>query len=168
MARTVTLKGTSLELTGHQLHIGDTAPSATLRKDLLTDYTLSDANGKPRIYSVVPSLDTPVCADQTRRFNKEAATLNEILWFTISCDLPVAMARFCGSEGIDTGKIQVLSDHKNLDFGQKFGTLIPELRILCRAVFVIDKNNTIVYADYVSEISEHPNYDAVLEAAKTL
>ena len=168
MTRSVTLKNTPLELAGREIKVGDKAPVATLRKDLLTDFSLSEVDGKPRVYSVVPSLDTPVCADQTRRFNQEAAALPNVLWFTISCDLPVAMARFCGSEGINTEKIHVLSDHKNLEFGQNYGTLLPELRILCRAVFVIDTNNTVIYAEYVPEISEHPTYEAIIDSAKNL
>ena len=168
MARSVTLKGTPLALFGTELKVGDTAPDAKLRKDLVTDFTLSEMKGKARVYSVVPSLDTPVCAAQTKRFNQEAVTFDTFLWFTISCDLPVAMARFCGAEGIDAEKIHVLSDHKYLEFGHNYGTLISELRILCRAVFVIDINNKIRYAEYVPEISEHPNYEAVLTCVRAL
>jgi thiol peroxidase len=168
MARTVTLKGNKLSLEGPELKVGAKAPNATLRKNLVTDFKLSDAAGRPRIYSVVPSLDTPVCAEQTRRFNKEAAALKNVDLYTISCDLPVAMARFCGAEGIDAERFKQLSDHKDVSFGKAYGTLVPELRILCRAVFVIDKSDTIRYAEYVPEIAEHPNYDAVLKAAKGL
>ena len=168
MARSVTLKGNAFALEGPEIKVGDSAPNARLRKDLLTDYSLDEATGKPRIFSVVPSLDTPVCATQTRRFSQEAAAFGDILWFTISCDLPVAMTRFCGAEGIDTEKVYPLSDHKYLQFGNHYGTLIPDLRILCRAVFIADSNNAIVYAEYVPEISEHPNYEAILTSLRAL
>ena len=168
MTRTVTLQGNSLELVGSELKVGDTAPDAKLRKDLGTDYLLSEIKGKARVFSVVPSLDTPVCAAQTRRFTEEASNLGNILWLTISCDLPVAMSRFCGAEGIDIEKIHVLSDHKYLDFGHNYGTLIPEVRILCRAVFVVDATDTIRHTEYVPEITDHPDYDAVLASVKSL
>jgi thiol peroxidase len=166
MARTVTLKGNPLTLTGPQLKPGDPAPDATLRKDLVSDYRLSESRGKLRIFSVVPSLDTPVCAAQTRRFNEAAAQLTNVQLFTISADLPVAQKRFCGAENINPEKLMMLSDHKETAFGLAYGTLIPELRILCRAVFVVGPDDTIRYAEYVPEIAQEPNYDAVLAAAK--
>lgn len=167
MARTTTLRGNPLELEGPELKPGDAIPDAKLAKDLATEINLSDFNGKTRILSVVPSLDTPVCADQTKRFNQEAAKLPGVEFITISCDLPTAQARFCGAEGIDKDKITVLSDHRHTDFGKKTGTLIPSLRILSRAVFVVGPDDSIKYAEYVPEIAEHPNYDAVLESAKS-
>jgi thiol peroxidase len=118
--------------------------------------------------SVVPSLDTPVCATQTRRFNTEMAQLPNVAFFTISCDLPMAMARFCGVENIDKEKFVVLSDHKDTAFGQAYGTLIPDLRIQSRAVFVVDAKDTLRYVEYVPEVADQPNYDAVLAAAKSL
>lgn len=166
--RTVTLKGNPLELAGPQLTVGDPAPNAVLRKDLGADMALSELSGEARIYSVVPSLDTPVCAQQTKRFNEEASTLPGVQFVTISTDLPVAMARFCGAEGIDTSRVLCLSDHLTTDFGEKYGTLIPALRIECRAVFVIDANDTIRYVEYVPEVADHPDYDAVLACAKGL
>lgn len=166
--RTVTLKGNPLELAGPQLAVGNPAPDAVLRKDLGADMALSELAGKARIYSVVPSLDTPVCALQTKRFNEEATQLPGVQIVTISTDLPVAMSRFCGAEGIDAGKLLCLSDHMNTDFGLKFGTLIPALRIECRAVFVVDASDTLRYVEYVPEVAEHPNYDAVLECVKNL
>ena len=168
MARTVTMKGNPLPLDGRELKVGDTAPDATLRKTLAEDYKLSQGAGRPRIYSVVPSLDTPVCALQTKRFNEEAAKLPNVDFYTISCDLPVAMARFCGAENINMERVKVLSDHKDLAFGKAYGALIPALRILCRAVFVVDAKNKIRHVEYVKEITEHPNYDAVLAAARNL
>ncbi len=166
MGRTTTLKGNPLDLEGPELTVGQEAPDATLSKDLVAVKKLSDFSGKTRILSVVPSLDTPVCAEQTKRFSQEAANLSGVEFITISCDLPTAQGRFCGAEGIDTEKFRVLSDHKHTEFGKAYGTLIPALRILCRAVFVVGSDNTIKYAEYVPEIAEHPNYDAVLEVAK--
>ncbi len=166
--RTTTLKGNPLTLTGPELKAGDAAPDATLKKDLANDAKLSEYGGKPRIISVVPSLDTPVCAQQTKRFNEEAAKMDGVTFITISVDLPVAQSRFCGAESIDTDKVIVLSDHKDVDFSTKYGTLIPELRIDCRAVFVVDAGDTIQYAEYVPEIADHPNYDAALACAKEL
>lgn len=168
MSRTVTLKGKPFDLEGMPLKIGDTAPDATLKKSLVDDFKLSQGKGRPRILSVVPSLDTAVCAEMTRRFNKEIAALPNVDFYTISVDLPVAMARFCGAEGINTERVKTLSDHKDVSFGKAYGTLIPALRILCRAVFVIGADDKIRYAEYVPEVAEHPNYSAVLETAKKL
>ncbi|MGE3180867.1 MAG: thiol peroxidase [Phycisphaerae bacterium] len=168
MARTTTLKGNPFNLAGPELKVGDKAPDATVRKGFVDDMKLSEHKGQARIYSVVPSLDTPVCADQTRRFWKEATALPNVKLFTVSCDLPPAQARFCSTEGIDTEKVKPLSDHKDLDFGTKYGTLIPDLRLQSRAVFVVDQNDVIRYAEYVPEIASHPNYEAVLAAAKGL
>jgi thiol peroxidase len=168
MSRQTTLKGNPLPLEGPELKVGDAAPDATVKKDLVNDCKLSDFAGKVRIYSVVPSLDTPVCAQQTKRFNEEAANLSNVSFFTISADLPPAQARFCGAEGIDADKITVLSDHKDTAFGKAYGTLIPGLRINSRAVFVVGADDTLKYVEYVPEIAEHPNYDAILECAKGL
>jgi thioredoxin-dependent peroxiredoxin len=168
MARTCTLKGNPLNIEGPELKVGDTAPDATLKKSLVDDFKLSESKGKPRIYSVVPSLDTPVCAEMTRRFNKEVAALPNVQFFTISCDLPMAQGRFCGSEGINTERMKTLSDHKLTDFGKKYGTLISDLRIESRAVFVVDASDKLRYVEYVPEVANHPNYDAILACAKDL
>ncbi len=168
MGRTCTLKGNPLSLAGEALTVGQTAPDATLRKDLVSDYKLSEANGSVRIISVVPSLDTGVCAEQTKRFNEEAVKLPNVKFFTISTDLPMAQGRFCGAEGIDAERIVCLSDHKDIEFGNAYGTLILDLRVECRAVFVIDANNVIQYAEYVGEVTEHPDYDAILACVKGL
>lgn len=166
MGRTCTLKGNPLSLEGPELKVGDIAPDAVVRSNLVTDWKLSEGKGKTRIYSVVPSLDTPVCAEQTRRFYKEIANLPNVEFYTISFDLPVAMARFCGAEGIDTTRFKVLSDARHADFGKKYGTLIPDHRINCRAAFVVGSDDKIKYAEYVKEVAEHPNYEAVLKVAK--
>lgn len=168
MGRTVTLRGNALRLEGPELKVGDKAPDAMLRKDLVTDAKLSEFAGKARILSVVPSLDTPVCAQQTKRFNEEAAKLPNVEFITISCDLPTAQGRFCGAEGINKDRLKVLSDYKDTDFGKKYGTLLPDLRILCRAVFVVGPDDTLKYVEYVPEIASHPNYDAILACAKGL
>ncbi len=166
MARTCTLKGKPFSLSGPELKAGDKAPDATLKKGLLDSIKISETRGKPRIFSVVPSLDTPVCAIQTKRFNEEAGKLSGVNVYTISCDLPTAQARFCGAEGIDREKMQILSDHAETSFGRAWGTLVSDLRIECRAVFVVDKDDVIRYAEYVPEIADQPNYDAVLATAK--
>jgi thiol peroxidase len=166
VARTVTLKGNPLNLEGPELKVGDKAPNARLSKNLLETLSIADTTGKPRIFSVVPSLDTPVCSMQTKRFNDEAAKLTNVDFYTISCDLPTAQARFCGAEGIDKSRLQVLSDHREASFGKAYGTLISDLRVHCRAVFVVDRNDVIQYAEYVPEVAEQPNYDKVLERAR--
>lgn len=166
MARQVKLKGNPIDLEGPELKPGDKAPDVTLKKSLADACKLSDTNGKVRLVSVVPSLDTPVCAEQTKRFNQEAGRLADVQFITVSADLPPAQARFCGDAGIDTEKLMVLSDHVDVSFGKAFGTLIPALRINSRALFVLDKEGTIKYAEYVPEVTEHPDYKAALEALK--
>lgn len=166
--RSVTLRGNPFALEGPELKVGDAAPSATLKKDLVSDISLDEFQGKVRVYSVVPSVDTPVCAEQTKRFNTEAANLPDVEFVTISCDLPVALARFCGAESIEGDRVSALSDHKGTEFGLRYGTLVTDLRILCRAVFVVGKDDKLAYVEYVPEIAEHPNYDAILECVKGL
>lgn len=168
MSRTVNMKGNPLELEGPEISVGSKAPDATLKADLVTGFALSEGSGTVRILSVVPSLDTGVCAIQTKRFNEEAAALSGVSIYTISTDLPVAQARFCGAEGVDPEKIKMLSDHMDVSFGSAYGVLIPALRVLCRAVFVLDKDDTVRYAEYVPEITEQPDYDAVLACAREL
>jgi thiol peroxidase len=167
MERTVTFKGTPLTLTGAALKPGDPAPDATLiRQDLQTVH-LKDYFGKVLLISVVPSLDTGVCSAQTRRFNEEAHRLPEgVRVLTVSMDLPFAQKRFCGEADID--RIEVLSDHRDASFGQAYGTLVKELRLNTRAVFVIDPAGIIRYVEYVPEITEHPNYEAALNAVRSL
>jgi thiol peroxidase len=158
-----TLKGNPLTLIGPDLKVGDTAPEFTTRKGL-GDVNSSDYNGKVRIISAVPSLDTPVCDQQTRRFNEEAASLGDVAVLTVTMDLPFAVNRFCETAGID--KVEVLSDYLTADFGTKYGVLIKEHRLDMRAIFVVDANNTITYKEIVPEMTEHPNYDAALAAAR--
>ncbi|GMU19937.1 MAG: putative thiol peroxidase [Phycisphaerae bacterium] len=168
MARQVTLKGTPLDLEGPELKVGDKAPDVRLKKSLKDDYKVSEGNGQVRLISVVPSLDTPVCAMQTKRFNQEAGSLPGVQFLTVSVDLPPAQGRFCSTEGIDTNRLVVLSDHMDTAFGKAYGTLIPALRINCRALFVVDKAGAIRHVEYVKEVADHPNYDAALAALKSL
>jgi len=116
------------------------------------------------LISVVPSLDTGVCAKQTKRFNEEADKLDNVQLLTISMDLPFAQTRWCSTEGVKN--IEIVSDHREADFGKKYGVLIEELRLLARSIFVVDSNNKVTYTEYVSEVGNHPDYDKALEAAK--
>ena len=163
--RTTTFKGDPLVLLGPELKAGDKAPDFELTGNDLSAVSLSQTSGT-RIFSVVPSLDTPVCDQQTRRFNEEAARIGDVTIYTVSSDLPFAQSRWCGAAGVD--KVTTLSDHKTGKFGGSWGTMIRDWRIQSRAVFVVDSDNTVRYAEYVPEVAEHPNYDAVLEAAKSL
>ncbi len=167
MERTVTFKGTPLTLMGAELKPGDPAPDATLITQDLQTVHLKDYFGEVLLISVVPSLDTGVCSAQTRRFNEEASRLPEgVRVLTVSMDLPFAQKRFCGEA--DINRIEVLSDHRDASFGQAYGTLIKELRLDTRSVFVIDPSGTIRYVEYVPEITEHPNYEAALNAVRSL
>ncbi|MDN4594002.1 thiol peroxidase [Polycladomyces subterraneus] len=160
----VTFKGNPVTLIGPEIKVGDVAPNFKVLANDLSEVTLDDTKGSVRIISVVPSLDTGVCDAQTRRFNEEAAKLEGVHILTISVDLPFAQKRWCGAAGID--KVQTLSDHRDLSFGTAYGVVIKELRLLARAVFVIDQNDKVVYAEYVPEIAQHPNYEAAIGAAK--
>ncbi|OKP80689.1 2-Cys peroxiredoxin [Paenibacillus helianthi] len=162
-----TFKGNPITLVGPELKAGDTAPDFVIGKNLLEEASLSDYSGKIKLISVVPSLDTGVCDAQTRRFNTEAAELgDDVVILTISMDLPFAQARWCGAAGID--RVVTLSDHKEASFGQAYGVLIKEFRLDMRSIFVVDKNNTLAYVEYLAEMSEHPNYEAAVAAVKAL
>jgi thiol peroxidase len=159
-----TMRGNPLTLIGPELKAGDTAPDFTLVDGGLKPVTLNDTGNHVRIISVVPSLDTPVCDAQTKKFNEAAAELPGVDIITVSMDLPFAQKRWCGAFGVD--KVKMLSDHKDGSFGSHYGTLIKELRIESRAIFVLDQKNHIRHAEYVKEIAEHPNYEAALSAAR--
>jgi thiol peroxidase len=159
-----TLKGKPLTLVGPELKQGDSAPDFSTVDGGLQAVSLAGTGSQVRIFSVVPSLDTPVCDAQTKRFNEEAARLPGVDIFTISMDLPFAQKRWCGAFGVD--KVKMLSDHKDGSFGSQYGTLIKELRIESRAIFVLDKDNVIRHAEYVKEVADFPNYDAALAAAR--
>jgi thiol peroxidase len=158
------MRGNPLTLIGPELKAGDAAPDFKLVDNSLKSVSLNDTGQNVRIISVVPSLDTPVCDAQTKRFNEEAAKLPGVDILTVSMDLPFAQKRWCGAFGVD--KVRMLSDHRDGSFGSNYGTLIKDLRIESRAIFVLDKNNTIRHAEYVKEVAEHPNYDAALAAAR--
>lgn len=162
----VTMQGNALTLCGPEIKVGATAPDFTVLDATLKPVKLSDYNGKVKIISTIPSIDTGVCAMQTRRFNQEATALKDVVILTISCDLPFALGRFCGAEGID--KVITLSDHKDTDFGLKYGFLIKELRLLNRGIVVIDRDNKVVYVEYVKENTELPDFDAAFAALKKL
>ena len=151
---------------GEDITVGQQAPEFTVTaQDWSAFRGLGDTAGKVRIIAAVPSLDTPVCARETRRFNEAAASLGEdIAILVISMDLPFAQARWCGAEGIE--QVTVLSDHKDADFGPKYGTLLKEVRLLRRAVFVLDRGGKVVYADYMPALGDEPDYEAVLQAAR--
>ena len=159
-----TLKGNPLTLIGPELKAGDTAPDFTAVDNSLKPVTLKDTAGKVRIFSVVPSLDTPVCDAQTKKFNEEAANLPGVEIYTVSMDLPFAQKRWCGAFGVD--KVKMLSDHKDASFGANYGTLIKDHRIESRAIFVLDPQNRIRHAEYVKEVADFPNYEAALSAAR--
>jgi thiol peroxidase len=165
MERATTLRGKTLTLVGPELKPGDPAPDFDVVDSSLSPVHLAETGNKTRVFSVVPSLDTPVCDMQTKRFNEEAAKLQDVDIYTISMDLPFAQKRWCGAFGID--RVKMLSDHKEGSFGSHYGTLIKELRIESRAIFVVSPDNKVKYAEYVKEVSDHPNYDAALAAAKS-
>ena len=162
----VTMRGNPLTLVGLELRVGDTAPDFKLTGNDLKPVTLADTAGKVRILTSVPSLDTPVCDMETRRFNEEAAKLPGLEILTVSMDLPFAQKRWCGAAGVTS--VRTLSDYQDHSFGPAYGVLIKELQLEARAVFVLDKDNSLRYVEYVKEVAEQPNYDTVLAAAKKL
>jgi thioredoxin-dependent peroxiredoxin len=169
MSRTaaVTFKGNSLTLAGEAVKPGQAAPDFTLHyyQDGLKTITPADLRGKPSIISVVPSLDTPVCQMQTKKFNEQLAALgDQVHALTVSLDLPFAQGRFCGAEGISN--MRVGSDYQDRSFGQNWGMLIEELKLLARGVFVLDADGTVVYSETVGEVTSEPDYEAALAALK--
>lgn len=166
MERTVTLKGNPLALAGPGLKAGDKAPDFKVVDSSLKPVTLADTGKTVRIFSVLPSLDTPVCDAQTRRFNEEAAKLPGVDIYTVSVDLPFAQKRYCNAFAID--RVKMLSDHRECSFGEQYGTLIKDLRIESRAIFVVDPDNVIRYVEYVKEVGEHPDYEPAIRTAKAL
>lgn len=162
----VTFKGNPLTLVGEELKVGMKAPDFRAVDRSLAPMGLADLGKGVKLVSVTPSLDTPVCELQTKRFNEEAAKLKGLTLVAVSMDLPFAQARFCSTYGVDNAV--VLSDYREGSFGENWGVLIKELRLLARAVFVLDGDNVVRYAEVVGEASNHPDYDAALNAAKTL
>jgi thiol peroxidase len=163
----VTIKGSPLTLSGNEIKVGDRAPDVTLLDNDLNPVKLSSFLGKVLVLSSVPSLDTPVCDMETRRFNQEAAKLgSDVVILTISMDLPFAQKRWCGAAGVD--RVKTLSDHRDAAFGTTYGTLLKELRLLARNIYLIDKKGTVQYQQLVKEVTNEPDYNAVLRAVKEL
>ncbi|MCK4302401.1 MAG: thiol peroxidase [candidate division Zixibacteria bacterium] len=157
------MKGEPLTLVGNEVKAGDTAPDFAGLNDKLEPVRLSSFKGKVVVLVSVPSVDTPVCDLETKRFNQEAGKLgNDVVILTLSMDLPFAQARWCAAAGVEN--VKLLSDHREASFGKAYGVLIKELRLLARTVFVLDRTGTVRYVQYVTEITEEPDYDDVLRA----
>lgn len=167
MERKVKMGGGELVLAGNEIKTGDVAPDFTVVDKSLKPVKLSDFKGQTVVISVVPSLDTPTCDLQTKRFNKEATNLSkDVKILTLSMDLPFAQARWCGAAGVEN--VLTLSDHKDADFGMKYGVLVKDLRLLARAVFVVDKNGIVRHSQLVQIVKDEPDYDSVLKTVKSL
>jgi thiol peroxidase len=163
----ITFKGNPMTLLGPELKVGAAAPEFKVVDNGLQPVTLADSQGKVCLITVVPSLDTPVCDTMTRKFNEEAAKLPEnVVVYTVSLDLPFAQKRWCGNAGIE--KVRTLSDYQERSFGLNYGLLIDELKLLARAVLVIDQKGTIAYQEIVKEVTAEPDYNAALAAARAL
>ena len=160
----ITFKRNPVTLIGNEVKAGDKAPDFKVLRNDLSEATLSDYEGKIKIISVVPSIDTGVCDAQTRKFNEIASKLENVQVITVSVDLPFAQKRWCAAAGLDN--VEIVSDHRDLSFGEAYGVAIKELRLLARAVFVVDSSDTVVYAEYVGESTNHPDYEAPVQAAK--
>lgn len=161
----VTFKGNPITLPSTEVKVGEKAPNFTVLANDLTPFTLDSTKGQVRLIASVPSVDTGVCDAEVRRFNEAAAQLDNVKVITVSVDLPFAQKRWCGAAGIEN--VQTVSDHRDLSFGEAYGVTIKELRLLTRAVFVIDSTDTVTYVEYVPEATEHPNYEAAIKAAKS-
>lgn len=164
----VTFKGNPMTLAGEEVKVGQQAPDFKLHyfQDGLKTITPADLKGKPTILSVVPSLDTPVCQTQTKKFNEQLAALSDkINAVTVSLDLPFSMNRFCGAESIKN--MRVGSDYQDRTFGKNYGMLIEELKLLARGVFILDKDGKVVYAETVKEVASEPDYDKAIAALKS-
>ena len=164
----ITFKGNGMTLAGEDVAIGADAPAFSLHyaENGIQELTLDDLKGKPSILSVVPSLDTPVCAVQTKRFNQDLGALGDkVNSVTVSRDLPFAQARFCGAEDV---KMRTASDYQTHAFGTDYGVTIEELKLLTRAVFVLDAEGKVAYKEIVSEVTEEPDYDAAMAALRML
>lgn len=163
----VTFKGNPMTLLGPEIREGDKAPDFRVVDTALSPVTLGDFRGKIKVINSVPSLDTPVCDAETRRFNKEAAKLPEdVAVLTVSMDLPFAQKRWCGAAGVD--RVKTLSDYQDRSFAAAYGVLIKELKLLSRAVFIVDGKDVVRYVQHVPEIAEEPDYDAALAALRGL
>lgn len=162
----ITVQGRPFTLVGPELKPGDAAPEFAVVDSANKPVKLEDTRGRVRIFSVVPSLDTPVCDAQTRRFNIESEKLPDVDIYNVSMDLPFAQKRWCGQFAVD--RVRMLSDHREASFGTAWGTLIKDLRLESRAVFVVDRDNVVRYVEYVKELTDHPDYAAALAAAQQM
>jgi thioredoxin-dependent peroxiredoxin len=154
-----------MTLVGPEIKVGQKAPNFTVVGKGMAQVTLDQFKGKVKLITAIPSVDTPVCDAETRRFNQEAASLpGDVQILTVSMDLPFAQARWCGAAGVD--KVTTLSDWRTAEFGKNYGALIKELHLLARAVFIVDKNDIVTYVEYVKEVANQPNYEAAIAAAK--
>ncbi len=161
----VTMKGNPITLLGARVEANEDAPEFSVLKDLKTPVTLADSDGKVRVLLSVPSVDTPVCSIETKRFNDEAAKLgDDVAVYVISVDTPFALSRYCAAEGISN--VHTLSDFRDRDFGQKYGVEIKGLGIYARAAFVVDRQGVVVYSEYVPDVAQEPDYDRILDAAR--
>lgn len=161
----VTFKGNPMTLVGSEVKVGDSAPNFSVLANDLSAVTLENYKGFKKLISVVPSIDTGVCDQQTRKFNEEAAKLDNVKVITVSMDLPFAQKRWCAASGLDN--VEVVSDHRDASFGEAYGVLMQELRLLARSTFVVDSNDKVTYVEYVGEGTDHPNYEAAIEAVKS-
>jgi thioredoxin-dependent peroxiredoxin len=159
----VTFAGTPVELTGKEVRVGDTIKDFTAVKNDLSEFKISDLKGRKLIVAV-PSLDTSVCDAEVRRFNVEATKMPDVSVITISMDLPFAQARWCGAAGVDN--VITVSDYKDRDFSEKFGTYLPNVGLIARSIFLLDEENKVQYVEYVPEVTAHPNYEAALQAVR--
>ncbi|UBH07949.1 thiol peroxidase [Macrococcus armenti] len=162
----VTFKNNPMKLSGEPVTVGTAAPDFTVLANDLSVRTLADYEGKKKLISVVPSIDTGVCSTQTRKFNEEAAGIDNAVVLTISVDLPFAQKKWCAAEGLEN--VVTLSDHKDLSFGTNYGVVMEDLRLLARSVFVLNENNEVVYTEVVAEGTDHPDYDKAIEALKSI
>ncbi len=164
--RTVFMHGHPLTARGRKLAVGEQAPDFRLIDNELKEKTLADYGDGVKLISIVPSLDTGVCDLQTRQFNEDIAELPEAVVITVSVDLPFAQKRWCGNADLEDAV--TLSDHRDVSFGEAYGVLIEELRLLARTVLVLDGQNKITYVEYLEEMTEHPNYEQALKAVRAL
>ncbi|GAB3061003.1 thiol peroxidase [Salinicoccus sesuvii] len=162
----VTFKGNPMTLRGEELKKGDQAPDFTVLDTDLEPVSLSDYEGKKKLISVIPSIDTGVCSIQTKTFNEKVVDVDNTVVLTISNDLPFAQKRWSADKGLDSAV--TLSDHRDLSFGENYGVVMEELRLLARSVFILDENNEVVYVEYVPEGTDHPNYDKAIEALQSM
>ncbi len=162
----VTFLGNAMPLIGREIKVGEKAPAFTTVGAGLKPVSLSDFDGKIKVIAIYPSIDTGVCANQNRKFNQIASELNDVVVISVSCDLPFAQGRFCAAEGLNN--LVTVSDHKDLDFGLKYGFVMEPLRLLARGTVIIGKDNVVKYVEYVKEVTTEPNYDEALSVIKSL